>query len=161
VLDAGCGTGEHALLAAARGADAVGIDISAVAIERARAKAAQRGLPTRFEVGDLLRMEQPGTPFDTVIDAGAFHVFDDAERVRYVSGLASALRPGGTCYLLCFNEHQPGPRDSRRPRRVRQDELRAAFADGWTVTGITADGFVTRGSGGAGAHAWLAAIRRS
>ena len=28
VLDAGCGTGEHALLAAARGADAVGVDVS-------------------------------------------------------------------------------------------------------------------------------------
>jgi SAM-dependent methyltransferase len=39
VLDVGCGTGEHTLLAAARGADAVGIDISPRAIERARGKA--------------------------------------------------------------------------------------------------------------------------
>ena len=35
VLDAGCGTGEHALLAARSGAEAVGVDVSARAIERA------------------------------------------------------------------------------------------------------------------------------
>ena len=33
VLDAGCGTGEHALLAARFGAEAVGVDLSARAIE--------------------------------------------------------------------------------------------------------------------------------
>ena len=41
LLDAGCGTGEHALLAAAGGADVLGVDLSAVAIARARAKAAE------------------------------------------------------------------------------------------------------------------------
>src|ERR1700761_8819402 len=54
VLDAGCGTGEHALLAAAHGAEATGIDAAPTAIERARAKAAERGLPARFEVADVL-----------------------------------------------------------------------------------------------------------
>ena len=43
VLDAGCGTGENALLAAGRGADVVGIDVAPTAIARARAKAAERG----------------------------------------------------------------------------------------------------------------------
>ena len=41
LLDAGCGTGEHTLLAAARGAQATGVDISAHAIAKARAKAAE------------------------------------------------------------------------------------------------------------------------
>jgi methylase of polypeptide subunit release factors len=45
LLNAGCGTGEHALLAAARGAEAMGIDISPHAIATARDKAAGRGLP--------------------------------------------------------------------------------------------------------------------
>src|SRR5216684_2960381 len=35
VLDAGCGTGEHTLMAAARGLDATGIDASAIAIAMA------------------------------------------------------------------------------------------------------------------------------
>src|SRR5580704_13313381 len=68
LLDAGCGTGEHVLLAAAHGADATGVDISPRAIERARAKAAERGLPARFEVADVLRLGELGMTFDTVID---------------------------------------------------------------------------------------------
>ena len=54
LLDAGCGTGENALLAASRGADVTGIDVAQSAIERARAKASQRGLTARFEVADAL-----------------------------------------------------------------------------------------------------------
>ena len=158
VLDAGCGTGEHALLAAARGADVVGVDVSPRAIGRARRKAAERGLSARFEVADVLSLGQLGWMFDTVIDSGLFHVFDDTQRARYVSSLASVLRAGGTCYLMCFSDRQPG---DWGPRRVRQDELVTAFADGWIVTGVAADTFtINPGLGSPVAQAWLATIRR-
>jgi SAM-dependent methyltransferase len=39
LLDVGCGTGEHTLLAASYGADALGVDVSPLAIEQARGKA--------------------------------------------------------------------------------------------------------------------------
>src|SRR5690242_578415 len=42
VLDSGCGTGEQTLLAAAHGADALGVDGSGLAVRRARQKAAER-----------------------------------------------------------------------------------------------------------------------
>ncbi|HZB32808.1 MAG TPA: class I SAM-dependent methyltransferase [Streptosporangiaceae bacterium] len=171
VLDAGCGTGEHALLAASRGADVIGIDLAPTAIERCRAKAAERGVSARFEVADVLDLprlshllhlqrlpHQDRRTVDTVIDSGVFHVFDDEDRARYVAGLAAVLRPGGTCYLMCFSDRQPG---DWGPRRVRAEELRAAFSDGWTVESLTADTFdinpvheVTR------VQAWLAVIRR-
>ena len=158
VLDAGCGTGEQALLAAARGADAVGIDVSPTAIERARAKAAERGLSARFEVGDALDLGRLGMTFDTVIDSGLFHVFGDEERPRYVASLASVLRPGGVCFLMCFSDRQPG---DWGPRRVRQDELVAAFSDGWNVTDITADEFaVNPVLGLVTVQAWRATIHR-
>jgi SAM-dependent methyltransferase len=160
VLDSGCGTGEHTLLAAASGADAVGVDISPLAIERARAKAAERGVTARFEVANALSLDELGLIFDTVIDSGVFHVFDDADRARYVTSLASVLQPGGTCYLMCFSEHQPG---DVGPRRVRQDELRAAFRNGWDVTEIVPDTFdVNPGPwfGTTTVQAWLATIRR-
>jgi cyclopropane fatty-acyl-phospholipid synthase-like methyltransferase len=96
VLDAGCGTGEHTLLAAAHGAEAVGVDVSPTAIARARAKAAERGLDARFEVGDALDLGRLGLTFGTVIDSGLFHVFGDEERPRYAASLASVLRSGGT-----------------------------------------------------------------
>jgi cyclopropane fatty-acyl-phospholipid synthase-like methyltransferase len=159
VLDAGCGSGEHALLAAARGADVVGVDVSPRAIERARRKAGERGLAVRFEVADALSLGELGLTFDTVIDSGLFHVFDDADRARYVTSLASVLPSGGTCYLMCFSDRQPG---TMGPRRVSQEELRAAFSDGWAVASIVAEAFeVNPGLGTPTVQAWLATIRRA
>jgi SAM-dependent methyltransferase len=159
VLDVGCGTGEHALLAAARGADAMGVDVAPRAIERARAKAAERGLKARLEVADALSLADLGLTFDTVIDSGLFHVFDDQDRARYVASLAAVLRDGGRCYLMCFSDRQPG---DFGPRRVSQDELRAAFGDGFRIVGIAPDTFeINPGLGTLRAEAWLAAIERT
>jgi cyclopropane fatty-acyl-phospholipid synthase-like methyltransferase len=158
LLDAGCGTGEHALLAAAYGAEAVGADVSPAAIARARAKAAERGLTVDFQVASVLDLRQLGRGFDTVVDSGVFHVFDDETRGRYVASLASVLRPGGTCYLLCFSDRQPG---DLGPRRIRQAEIRAAFSLGWAVASIEPDQFEIMRDGQPGhAEAWLAVIQR-
>jgi SAM-dependent methyltransferase len=164
LLDSGCGTGENVLLAAARGAEATGVDISPQAIARARDKAAERGLTARFEVADALRLGHLGMTFDVLIDSGVFHIFDDADRGRYVASLAAVLPPGGRCYLMCFSDRQPG---TVGPRRVRQDELRAAFSDGWEVASIEADTFEVNpgiefspGTRAAAAQAWLASLVR-
>ena len=158
LLDAGCGTGENALLAASRGADVTGIDLAPTAIARAREKASARGLAARFEVADALDLGRLGLTVDTVIDSGVFHVFGDGDRARYVASLAAVLRPGGACYLMCFSDRQPG---TFGPRRVRADELRAAFSDGWTVESVTADTFdINPVNGTTQAQAWLAVIRR-
>jgi SAM-dependent methyltransferase len=163
LLDAGCGTGEHALLAASAGADALGVDLSPLAIGRARQKAAARGSTARFEVADALNLADLGLTCDTIIDSGLFHVFDDGDRARYVESLASVLRPGGTCYLMCFSDRQPG---TVGPRRVSQDELRAAFGEGWAVESIEADAFELEPSaaglfGTDSAQAWRATIERA
>jgi SAM-dependent methyltransferase len=164
LLDSGCGTGENVLLAASHGAEATGVDISPRAIARAREKAAERGLEARFEVADALHLGQLGMTFDVLIDSGVFHIFDDADRERYVTSLAAVLPPGGHCYLMCFSDRQPG---TVGPRRVRQDELRAAFRDGWEITSIEADTFEVNpgiefspGTPAAGAQAWLASLVR-
>jgi cyclopropane fatty-acyl-phospholipid synthase-like methyltransferase len=159
LLDAGCGTGENALLAAARGAEVTGVDVAPAAIARARAKASGRGLTARFEVADVLDFGRLGLSVDTVIDSGVFHVFGDDDRARYVASIAAVLRPAGACYLMCFSDRQPG---SWGPRRVRAQELHAAFSDGWTVESITADTFeINPMNGTTQVQAWLAAIRRS
>lgn len=159
LLDCGCGTGEHALLAASHGAEVTGVDMSAHAIERARDKAAERGLDVRFEVADALRLADLGLTFDTILDCGVFHVFEDEDRVRYVASLASVLRDGGYCYLMCFSDRQRG---RYGPRRVSQEELRDAFGPGWRIDSIEADAFEVNESwlGIPSAQAWLAAIQR-
>ena len=178
VLDVGCGTGEQTLLAASSGAEALGVDVSPLALEQARAKAAARGIPAaaggqigpaaaggqigtaRFEVADALSLGDLGLSFNTVIDSGLFHVFDDDNRARYVASLAAALRPGGHLYLMCFSDRQPG---TLGPRRVSQDELRAAFSDGWTILAIQADTFAVNPGifPATTVQAWLATISRA
>src|SRR5271165_6795164 len=68
VLDVGCGTGENLLYLAARGHEAWGLDFVPLAIERAKAKAAQRAIEAHFLVGNSLELEQLGRQFDTVKD---------------------------------------------------------------------------------------------
>jgi cyclopropane fatty-acyl-phospholipid synthase-like methyltransferase len=133
VLDAGCGTGEHALFLASRGHRVIGIDFVEEAIRRARAKAAERGLRVEFLVKDATALADWGERFTSVIDWGLFHVFSDDDRRRYVRGLARVLEPGGRLFLSCFSDEEPG---NEGPRRVSRQELYDAFADGWEVEAI-------------------------
>jgi SAM-dependent methyltransferase len=158
VLDSGCGTGEHALMLATRGHEVVGIDLSAVAVERARRKAAERNLAVTFQVGDVLDLAALDRTFATIVDNGVFHVFDDDDRARYVRSLAAAAEPGCTLHLMCFSEHTPG---TTGPRRVTQAELREAFAEGWRIERIEAAALEVRPEWAPGpAQAWLARILR-
>ncbi len=70
LFDAGCGTGEHTILAARFGAGALGIDVSPRAIEIVQRKAAERGVETRFQVLDALHLDSLGESFDTAPIAG-------------------------------------------------------------------------------------------
>jgi SAM-dependent methyltransferase len=133
VLDAGCGTGDTALFFAARGLRVTGIDFLEEPIRRARAKAAERGLAVTFLVKDATALGDWGERFASVIDSGLFHVFPDADRRRYVEGLARVVEPGGRLFLLCFSNEEPG---TEGPRRVSRQELSDAFADGWEVESV-------------------------
>jgi SAM-dependent methyltransferase len=164
ILDAGCGTGENALFFAGQGHKVTGIDFLAEPIDRAKQKAAERGLTATFLVMDALAMMSLPVVFDSVIDSGLFHVFNDGDRRRYVEGLASILKPGGRLFLLCFSDAEPeGP----RPRRVSRDEIKTAFADGWVVEEVEPTQFEVRPDlkeisfSPGGPHAWFVVIRRS
>ncbi len=134
ILDAGCGTGENALFFAGRGHPVTGIDYLELPIQRARQKAAERSLSANFLVIDALALKQVPQVFDNVIDCGLFHVFNDADRKRYVEGLAGILKPGGMLFLMCFSDQEPG---TVGPRRVSNAELHAAFAKDWKIESIT------------------------
>jgi cyclopropane fatty-acyl-phospholipid synthase-like methyltransferase len=133
VLDAGCGTGEHALFLAGRGHLVTGIDFVEEAIRRARAKADERGLAVEFLVKDATTLGDWGRTFASVIDCGLFHVFSDDDRRRYVQGLGQVLESGGRLFLMCFSDEEPG---TEGPRRVSRQELYDAFDDGWQVESV-------------------------
>jgi cyclopropane fatty-acyl-phospholipid synthase-like methyltransferase len=161
ILDSGCGSGEHALLAASSGLEVKGVDVAQAAIEHARAKARARGLSVEFIVGDVLALDEIPRlepPFRTVMDIGCFHTFANADRPLYASSLASVTETGAMLHLLCFSEHTPG---TDGPRRVTEGEIAATFSRDWYVDAIEADTFaVTNLWHGPTPSAWLARIIR-
>jgi SAM-dependent methyltransferase len=164
VLDAGCGTGEHAVLLAALGHAVVGVDLAAEAIRRARARAAERAAvpaPRFFvhdalDLGSLLVTARP--PFDVALDVGLFHALADEERPRYAASLATAVRPGGHAFIVCWSDRNPF---GYGPRRVTRRDLRATFraSAGWHVDRIDEEELASRLPGGR-VHAWLARLSR-
>jgi SAM-dependent methyltransferase len=158
VLDAGCGTGENALLVASLGWPVLGVDVAETALAMARAKAAERGIEAEFAAADALALERLGRTFATVLDCGLFHSFDGDERPGYVASLASVTEHGGTLYVLCFSDDGP----DTGPHPVSQEELRAAFrpGTGWEIAAIEPDRVGTRYHDD-GAPAWLATIKRT
>jgi SAM-dependent methyltransferase len=106
VLDVGCGAGlttREAARAAAPGS-ALGIDISADALHRARELAAAEGLDNiTFEQGDAQAHPFEPESFDVVISR--FGVMFFAEPVAAFANIARALRTGGRMVALVW---QPG-----------------------------------------------------
>jgi cyclopropane fatty-acyl-phospholipid synthase-like methyltransferase len=134
VLDVGCGTGEHVLLAASLGLDATGIELADAALAAARRKARERGLIARFLRHDALDLTALGERFNSVVDSLVFHTFHADDRARYVAALRAVTEPGGRCFLLSFRDEPPNR--SGRVHRVTPDDIRAAFADGWRIDSI-------------------------
>ena len=95
VLDLGCGTGEDAVMLAARGVRVTGVDPSPAMVARARQKAAERGLDLeacRFEVLHAEAVGLLGRGYDGAYsDFGALNCSDLA---AVGSALAASLRPG-------------------------------------------------------------------
>jgi SAM-dependent methyltransferase len=148
VLDAGCGTGENAIYLASRGYRVVAVDGAPVAIEKAHIKARQRGAEVAFFVADARELVAWHARFETIIDAGLFHVMGkSADRLRYANSLRRVSRPGAVLHLLAFKDR--GPLWLHRlstwlrvrisgfgTHGVTKQEIQVAFSDGWTIESI-------------------------
>jgi SAM-dependent methyltransferase len=158
VLDAGCGSGENALLVASSGLPVLGVDVADTALEMARRAAAARSIVAEFMVADALHLDRLGRTFDSVMDCGLFHTFDGDERRDYVASLSSVTEPGATLHVLCFGDSEPGP--GVGPHPVSRDELETAFqGGGWDLVSIIPERIETRFAAD-GVPAWLATAER-
>ena len=151
VLEVGCGTGALSVALARRGLRVLGVDLAAVAIDRARAKAVAAE-PTvaqllEFRVGEALHPGLFSGPFGAVVDSGFFHLFGPHEREGFAHELAGALTGGGRYYLLGFAFDSPY---LNAPREVRESELRALFDPdhGWRILALRPARFLTRSARG-------------
>ncbi len=118
VLDVGCGPGRHCHALAARGIEAVGVDISERFIELATADT-PAGSSARFVRGDARALDQLdlGGPFDAAISLcqGAFGIagpgpFDHdpqnlAGDLAVLRGTAGHLLPGGRLAVSAFSAY--------------------------------------------------------
>ncbi len=120
-LEVGAGTGTNTIWLAEHGFDVLGVDVSSLAVEKARAKIEGRNLRCRFIASDFLAAPPPDGPFHFVFDRGCFHVFDEAEeRARFAAHVAATLAPGGLWLSLIGSTEGP-PRDVGPPRRSARE----------------------------------------
>lgn len=88
ILDAGCGTGGHAILLAKRGYEVTGIDASDVMISIAKEKAQKKGVKIDFHSMDLRRL-QLGKKFDACVSM--FAVIDYFTRNQDIQKVLSNI----------------------------------------------------------------------
>lgn len=124
-LDLAMGDGRNALLLAEKGLDVTGIDISKVALEKARAAATEKKLKLDAQEQDLFTYDYGKEKWDliTVI------YFNPA--VRIFDQLKQAVKPGG----LIVIEGQGSEHTGEGPppaTRFRPNQLLAAFSD-WRI----------------------------
>ena len=100
VLDLACGPGRHAIAAAERGLEVIGVDRSAFLLRHARARAAEAGVEVEWVHGDM-RDPVQAPPVDLVLNLfTSFGYFeDDAENARVLENAFASLGPGGTLVL--------------------------------------------------------------
>jgi ubiquinone/menaquinone biosynthesis C-methylase UbiE len=107
VLDIGCGTGQTTRQAArtARAGGALGVDISAPAIERARELARAEGLRNvTFEHADAQAHRFPPGRFDLAISRFGTMFFGDPGAA--FANIGRALRPAGRLVMMVWQAHE-------------------------------------------------------
>ena len=96
VLSLGSGDGRLEVRAAPRVAEIVGYELSPVAVQRARGRAARTGHDNaRFEVGDIGSLTLPAESFDVVWAIAVLHHLNDEEIVTLLASAMRILRRGG------------------------------------------------------------------
>lgn len=107
VLDAGAGTGRHALYLATLGCAVTAVDGSgaACAVLEARADAARFPRKAVHVQNALLsHASLPDDQFDVVIDSYvSCHILSEEERLQYLGALLKQVRPGGSLYTACMS----------------------------------------------------------
>jgi SAM-dependent methyltransferase len=107
VLDIGCGTGQTTCEAAriAQAGSALGVDISAPAIDRARELARAEGLHNvTFERTDAQIHRFPRKRFDLALSRFGTMFFDDP--VAAFANVGLALRPAGRLVMMVWQAHE-------------------------------------------------------
>src|SRR5262245_59092805 len=97
-LDAGCGTGFLSLELAARGHRVTGVDVAPAMLREARRKAAEQGMPIRFEEADAEQLPFAAGNFDVVISRHVLWTLPHPEAA--IDDWIRVLRPGARLVII-------------------------------------------------------------
>jgi len=99
------GEGRNGVWLAGRGVQVHAIDVSPVALEKARKLATERGVTLDFEQADILDWNWPAAAYDLV--AAIFIQFaPPPERDRIIAGIRRSLNPGGLLVMQGYTPKQ-------------------------------------------------------
>lgn len=114
VLEVGCGAGNNLWFLARAGFACAGIDISAAAIDFARARLQSEALAADLRVGSFAELPFASQAYDVVLDRGGIACVDLDTARATIAEIARVLRPGGTFLFSPFAEGTRLPADKAR-----------------------------------------------
>ena len=137
VLAVADGEGRNGIWLAEQGCDVLSVDISPIAIEKARKLAAARCSSVQFEVADLLHWCWPRNEFDAIVCI-FIQFASAADRKTLFDGFLAALKPGGTLLMEGYGVKQlqyksGGP--GKLEHLYTEEALRQAFSK-WDVVSV-------------------------
>lgn len=99
------GEGRNSVWLAEHGAQMHAVDVSPLALEKARALAKNRGVAVQFEQADLLNWHWPEAEYDLVV-AIFIQFASPAQREPIIAGIRHALKPRGLLILQGYTAKQ-------------------------------------------------------
>ena len=104
VLVPGCGLGHDVRLVASMGCDALGVDLSETALNRARAYKDPEQGSVSYQLADMLDANNGirGASFDYVFEDTCFCAIDPGLRKDYVNAVQRHLKPRGYFLAILF-----------------------------------------------------------
>ena len=142
------GEGRNGVWLAEQGARVHAVDVSSLALEKARKLAIERGVILDFEQADVLDWDWPAAAYDLVV-AIFIQFAPPPERDRIIAGIRRTLKPGGLLILQGYTPAQiefatGGP--SNRANMYTADLLRDWFGD-WEIVHLHEhESFIAEGS---------------
>ena len=111
------------------------LDISAMALMRARGRLGKRAEEVAWIEADVTRVDLPDNAFDVWHDRAVFHFLNEpADRVRYAAVAAAAVRPGGTLLIATFAPDGPTRCSGLHVERYSPEGLARELGDAFVLT---------------------------
>lgn len=129
-LDIGSGRGHWSAELACRGWEVTGVDLTARAVEQAKAYAAAQAADVRFLLGDITALDpgQIGNDYKLIWDFGTVHGLSGSQQKEVGRGVSSIAAEDAVILMMAWTPAIRGP----LPSGMSVQDVEKAY-DGWKV----------------------------